>query len=99
MKSIKLFARPMSLALIALAIASPVMANGIEDQMDAQKTQLRPQHFNYHSDVYRQVTADKHKGTTMNVKRQLDSQKSLPRYHLFDYRSDVFLQLSVNRGA
>lgn len=101
--TIQLPFRSMSLAvslLAATAVLAPISAtasDSIQGQLDTQLEQLKPQHFNYHSDVYRQVTSHKSVSKKLSVKHQLDSQKALLRHQHIDPRSDVFLQL--HRGA
>lgn len=91
----------LTMTMLAVAVALPsfsaTASESINGQTSSQLEQLKPQHFNYHSDVYRQVTYHKLIQKKVAAKRQLDSQKTMLRPQHFDPRSDVFLQMS--RGA
>lgn len=68
----------------------------LSEQMQAQKTQLRPQAFNFFSDRYLQIEAMKRAQPT--VKAQLDSQKQLLRPQQFNPISDAYLQTQAHKS-
>ncbi len=70
----------------ALLVSAPTFADTAEksfaQQMDMQKTQLRPQAFNFFSDRYLQTHTQK--TASLTFKAQLDSQKGLLRTQEFN---------------
>jgi len=89
-----------SLVLLSMSASFTAAQAAVNDaayakQLLSQKTQLRPQHFNFFSDRYRQVTAQKSTTKKRSYKEQLDSQKSLLRHQSLDPASDWFVQLSA----
>ncbi|SFK45190.1 hypothetical protein [Methylophaga sulfidovorans] len=89
-------------ALTALSfVVAPAFADienrTFSEQLQLQKTQLRPQAFNFFSDRYIQVQAMK-KPVTLSFKEQLDSQKSLLRKQQFNPISDAYLQTHARQS-
>lgn len=68
----------------------------LSEQMQAQKTQLRPQAFNFFSDRYLQIEAMKKSQPT--IKAQLDSQTKLLRPQQFNPVSDAYLQTQARKS-
>ena len=66
------------------------------EQMQAQKTQLRPQAFNFFSDRYQQLEAMKK--TQPTFKAQLDSQTELLRPQQFNPVSDAYVQTQARKS-
>lgn len=66
------------------------------EQMQAQKTQLRPQAFNFFSDRYLQLEAMKK--TQPTFKAQLDSQTELLRPQQFNPVSDAYVQTQARKS-
>ncbi len=66
------------------------------EQMQAQKTQLRPQAFNFFSDRYLQLEAMKK--TQPTFKAQLDSQTELLRPQQFNPISDAYVQTQAKKS-
>jgi hypothetical protein len=66
------------------------------EQMQAQKTLLRPQAFNFFSDRYQQLEAMKK--TQPTFKAQLDSQTKLLRPQQFNPVSDAYVQTQARKS-
>lgn len=89
-----------AIVMSAGIFATPAFAlspqQSLSEQMQAQKTQLRPQAFNFFSDRYMQVEATKKAQPT--VKAQLDKQMQLLRYQQFNPVSDAYLQTHARKS-
>jgi len=89
-------------ALTALSfVIAPAFADienrTFSEQLQLQKTQMRPHAFNFFSDRYLQVQAMK-KPVTLSFKEQLDSQKTLLRTQQFNPISDAYLQTHARQS-
>jgi len=86
----------MVMAIAALGFTAPAFADtqkSFSEQMQAQKTQLRPHVFNFFSDRYQQIEAQNAiKPVNLSFKEQLDSQKGQLRTQEFNPISDAYLQ-------
>lgn len=81
----------------SMMTAHAAVSPSFSDQLMMQKTQLRPQAFNFFSDRYKQVAAQQNVLAAVSVespsfKVQLDSQKQQLRMHKFNPASDAFFQ-------
>jgi len=89
----------LSIALFAInasvTTANAAVENTFSQQLAQQKTQLRPQEFNFFSDRYKQVQAREGNTTTMSFKQQLLEQKSQLRPQEFNFFSDSYKQVSA----
>jgi hypothetical protein len=86
----------MSAGLVATPVFALSPAQSMSEQMQAQKTQLRPQAFNFFSDRYLQVQAMKKVRPT--IKAQLDSQTQLLRPQQFNPVSDAYMQIKARQS-
>jgi len=68
----------------------------MSEQMQEQKTQLRPQAFNFFSDRYQQLEAMKK--TQPTFKAQLDRQTELLRPQQFNPISDAYIQMQARKS-
>ncbi len=81
----------------SMMTAQATVSASFAEQLMMQQTQLRPQAFNFFSDRYKQVAAQKNVLAAASVqspsfKAQLDSQKQQLRMHKFHPVSDAYFQ-------
>ncbi len=86
-----------ALSLVVAPAFADIENRTFSEQLQLQKTQLRPHAFNFFSDRYQQVQAMK-KPVTLSFKEQLDSQKSLLRKQQFNPISDAYLQTHARQS-
>ncbi len=82
-----------SVALFSAPSFAVTAEKSFSQQLAMQKTQLRPQAFNFFSDRYLQTHTQK--STTLSFKAQLDSQKDLLRTQEFNPVSDAYMQIKA----
>ncbi|PHS27438.1 MAG: hypothetical protein COA83_00015 [Methylophaga sp.] len=87
------------LTVLLFTLSAPILttqaattALSFAEQLNMQKTQLRPQEFNFFSDRYKQVKAQQDDSASASLKAQLDSQKDLLRPQFFSFKADVYNQ-------
>ena len=80
-----------ALSLVVAPAFADIESRTFSEQLQLQKTQLRPHAFNFFSDRYMQVQAKK-QPVVLSFKEQLDSQKSLLRKQQFNPVSPRYLQ-------
>lgn len=85
-----------SLALFSAPTFAVTATKSFSQQLDMQKTQLRPQEFNFFSDRYLQTHIQK--TVLLSFKAQLDSQKGLLRTQEFNPVSDAYLQINARKS-
>ncbi len=89
----------LSIALFAInasvTTANAAVENTFSQQLAQQKTQLRPQEFNFFSDRYKQVQAHNINTTTVSFKQQLLKQKTQLRPQEFNFFSDRYKQVTA----
>ena len=70
-------------------------------QLAEQKNQLRPQEFNFFSDVYKQANAHKNINSQANLSfnEQLQQQKTQLRPQEFNFFSDRYKQVTAKNSA
>lgn len=82
--------------LVSAQVFALAPEQALTEQMQAQKTQLRPQAFNFFSDRYLQIQAIKKSQPT--IKAQLDSQTELLRPQQFNPVSDAYVQTQARKS-
>lgn len=89
---------PLALLVISSNVATVNAATEktFSQQLSEQKTQLRPQEFNFFSDRYKQVKAHTLLPTTISFKQQLLDQKMQLRPQEFNFFSDRYKQVSAH---
>ena len=85
-----------STGLIASSAFALPPSQSLTEQMEAQKTLLRPQAFNFFSDRYMQIEAIKK--SQPSFKAQLDSQTKLLRPQEFNPVSDAYKQIQAKKS-
>jgi len=85
-----------SVALFSAPVFADTAEKSFSQQLDMQKTQLRPQAFNFFSDRYLQTHTQQL--ASLSFKAQLDSQKGLLRTQEFNPVSDAYLQLKARQS-
>jgi len=89
----------LSIALLAVnagvMTANAVVEKTFSQQLSQQKTQLRPQEFNFFSDRYKQVQAHKNASHNLSFKQQLLEQKTQLRPQEFNFFSDRYKQVTA----
>lgn len=87
------------LTILMFTLSAPILtthaattALSFAEQLNMQKTQLRPQEFNFFSDRYKQVKAQEDESASASLKAEFDSQKDLLRPQFFSFRADVYNQ-------
>jgi hypothetical protein len=90
----------LSIFAITALFSAPLFADTAEKsffrQLEMQKTQLRPQQFNFFSDRYLQTHTQQ--TAQLSFKAQLDSQKGLLRTQQFNPVSDAYLQVKARQS-
>nr|WP_320166133.1 hypothetical protein [uncultured Methylophaga sp.] len=86
-----------ALSLVVAPAFADIESRTFSEQLQLQKTQLRPHAFNFFSDRYMQVQAKK-QPVVLSFKEQLDSQKSLLRKQQFNPVSDAYLQTHARQS-
>jgi hypothetical protein len=93
------------IVLSAIFLATTVSMTGVQaaskptfsQQLLEQKTQLRPQEFNFFSDRYKQVFEKANTGSTvLSFSEQLQQQKTQLRPQEFNFYSDRYKQVTAN---
>jgi len=88
------------LALLAVssnvATVNAAVEKTFSQQLSQQKTQLRPQEFNFFSDHYKQVQAHNADVSKVSFKQQLLGQKTQLRPQEFNFFSDRYKQVTAH---
>jgi len=84
---------------VGMTTSNAEVAHGFSQQMMEQKSQLRPQQFNFFSDRYQQVQAHRNSVTTQpelaSFSEQLSQQKTQLRPQEFNFFSDRYKQVNA----
>lgn len=88
----------LALALFAASslTSTALMANDYTLDNTVLDDSMRPHHFNFKSDTFQRVEANKRADKEMAYKKQLDSQLNQLRLQKFDWRSDAYLQMHAS---
>jgi hypothetical protein len=94
-----LFAITIFTSVITMNIAHALVENDFSQQLAQQKTQLRPQEFNFFSDRYKQTHAVVNKSQLQknSLKKQMDEQKAQLRPQEFNFFSDRYKQINAQK--
>ncbi|WP_438970037.1 hypothetical protein [Methylophaga sp.] len=84
-----------SVALFSAPTFAVTQEKSFSQQLDMQKTQLRPQAYNFFSDRYLQTHVNK--TAKLSFKAQLDSQKGQLRTQEFNPISDAYMQMKARQ--